>query len=322
MHRRKCRRSLRHTAGREFTGQPRLRTPVFGSAVTDALQLQADLRLSVLPGDARLETVGSAYANPLKPTHLLSLHVWRNGCSRPRPKCGSNFCWRWSGLGLAFAAALIFHGFARCRQPLGHDNSGFDFASAGDAGGTGHGAILARRVAVERLRESFDYDVTRAGIVYVLVTLVIAIAALNTGNNLLYIVVAAMLAAILVSGYVSAWVLRYLELDVRLPEHIYAGRPVLGRIVLQQSAEVLAIVFGSRRLHAQEEKETDRSNGSGSRRRLHFRLTVRRSSSGCGLPDRRSAPRDGASAASGNFSGDGIFSVHSSASGVCRLIWN
>ena len=91
---------------------------------------------------------------------------------------------------------------------------------------------LARRVAVERFREQFDYDVTRAGIVYALVTLVIAIAALNTGNNLLYIVVAAMLAAILVSGYVSAVVLRYLELEIELPEHVFAGRPVLGRIVL------------------------------------------------------------------------------------------
>jgi hypothetical protein len=90
---------------------------------------------------------------------------------------------------------------------------------------------LARRVAVERLRESFDYDVTRAGISYALITLVIGIAALNTGNNLLYIVVAAMLAAILVSGYVSAWVLRYLELDVRLPEHVFAARPVLGQKV-------------------------------------------------------------------------------------------
>ena len=58
---------------------------------------------------------------------------------------------------------------------------------------------LARRVTIERLRHSLRYEVTRAGVIYVLVTLVIGIAALNTGNNLLYIVVAAMLAAILVS---------------------------------------------------------------------------------------------------------------------------
>jgi len=98
---------------------------------------------------------------------------------------------------------------------------------------------LARRVAVSRLRDAVDYEVTRAGIVYVIATLLIGIAALNTGNNLLYIVVAAMLAAILVSGLVSAIILRDLELDVRLPEHVFAGRPVLGRILLRNPRKFL-----------------------------------------------------------------------------------
>jgi uncharacterized protein (DUF58 family) len=92
---------------------------------------------------------------------------------------------------------------------------------------------LARRVAGAGIRDAFDYDVTQVGIVYVAIVLVIGIAALNTGNNLLYIVVAAMLAAILVSGFASAMVLRGLELDVRLPEHVFAGRATLGRIVLR-----------------------------------------------------------------------------------------
>ena len=89
------------------------------------------------------------------------------------------------------------------------------------------------------MRQTFHYEVTKAGVVYVLVTLVIGIAALNTGNNLLYIVVAAMLAAILVSGVVSALVLRGLELQVRLPEHVFAGRPVVGRIALRNSRRFL-----------------------------------------------------------------------------------
>jgi uncharacterized protein (DUF58 family) len=92
---------------------------------------------------------------------------------------------------------------------------------------------LARRVAGASVRNAFDFDVTRVGIVYVAIVLVIGIAALNTGNNLLYIVVAALLGAILVSGFASALVLRDLELDVRLPEHVFAGRPMLGRIVLR-----------------------------------------------------------------------------------------
>ena len=143
------------------------------------------------------------------------------------------------GLALAFASAL----FSTVLRDAGNVWGTVLLASASLVLATLVGLItvpyLARRVAMERLRESFDYDVTRAGIMYVVVTLVIGIAALNTGNNLLYIVVAAMLAAILVSGIVSAWVLRWLELDVRLPEHVFAGRAVMGRIVLHNPRRFL-----------------------------------------------------------------------------------
>src|SRR5215472_959024 len=142
------------------------------------------------------------------------------------------------GLGLAFASAL----FSTISREAGNLWATIILASTSLVLATLVGLVtvpyLVRRVAVERLRESFDYDVTRTGIVYILVTVVIAIAALNTGNNLLYIVVAAMLAAILVSGFASAWVLRYLELDIHLPEHVFAARPVLGRIVLRNPRRV------------------------------------------------------------------------------------
>ena len=137
------------------------------------------------------------------------------------------------GLGLAFAAAL----FSTVSRDAGNLWGTIILASISLLLSVLVGLVtvpyLARRVALERLRETFNYEVTRAGVVYVLVTLVIAIAALNTGNNLLYIVVAAMLAAILVSGLVSALVLRWLELDVRLPEHVFAGRAVAGRIAVR-----------------------------------------------------------------------------------------
>lgn len=137
------------------------------------------------------------------------------------------------GLSLAFLSAI----FSTVLRDTGHVWGTVLLASLSLILATLVGLVtvpyLARRVALERIRESFDYEVTRGGIVYVLLTLVIAIAALNTGNNLLYIVVAAMLAAILVSGVASALALRRLELDVRLPEHVFAGHPVLGRIVLR-----------------------------------------------------------------------------------------
>ena len=158
------------------------------------------------------------------------------------------------GLALAFAAAL----FSTVSRDAGNVWATVILASVSLVLATVVGLVtvpyLARRVAVERLRESFDYDVTRAGIAYVLVTLVIGIAALNTGNNLLYIVVAAMLAAILVSGVVSAWVLRWLELDVRLPEHIFAGRAVIGRIVLHNPRQWLPS-FSIRVVSARQRKD-------------------------------------------------------------------
>ncbi len=136
------------------------------------------------------------------------------------------------GLALAFAAAL----FSTVSRESGNVWATLVLASAALVLATLVGLTtvphLARRVVTTRLRDAVDYDVTRAGMVYAIATLLIGVAALNTGNNLLYIVVAAMLAAMLVSGVVSALVLRDLELDIRLPEHVFAGKPVLGRILL------------------------------------------------------------------------------------------
>jgi uncharacterized protein (DUF58 family) len=143
------------------------------------------------------------------------------------------------GLGLAFGAALFSTTLGEAGKPL----ASVILASLALLMAAFVGLVtvpyLARRVAIERLRQTFHYEVTKAGVIYVLVTLVIGIAALNTGNNLLYIVVAAMLAAILVSGVVSALVLRGLQLEVHLPEHVFAGRPVLARITLRNSRRFL-----------------------------------------------------------------------------------
>ena len=158
------------------------------------------------------------------------------------------------GLGLAFAAAL----FSTVSRDRGNLWATVILASISLLLATLVGLVtvpyLARRVAVKSLRESFDFEVTRAGVAYILVALVIGIAALNTGNNLLYIVVAAMLAGILVSGFVSALVLRGLELDVRLPQHLFAGSAVQGRIVLGNSRRFLPS-FSIRVVPARREKK-------------------------------------------------------------------
>src|SRR6266481_1326646 len=137
------------------------------------------------------------------------------------------------GLGLAFAAAL----FSTVSRESGNIWATLVLASAALILATLVGLTtvphLARRVVVTRLRDAIDYEVTRAGIIYVIGTLLIGIAALNTGNNLLYIIVAAMLAAILISGIASAAVLRDLEVELRLPEHVFAGTAFSGAILLR-----------------------------------------------------------------------------------------
>jgi uncharacterized protein (DUF58 family) len=157
------------------------------------------------------------------------------------------------GLGLAFGAAL----FSTASGEAGHLWVSVILASVALLTAAFVGLVtvpyLARRVALERLRQTLHYEVTKAGVVYVLVALIIGIAALNTGNNLLYIVVAAMLAAILVSGIVSALILRGLELEVRLPDHVFAGRPVKGRILLRNSRWALPS-FSIRVVTARKEK--------------------------------------------------------------------
>jgi uncharacterized protein (DUF58 family) len=92
---------------------------------------------------------------------------------------------------------------------------------------------LAKRAAVEGFREVIDYDVTREGVVYLAVALIIGVAALNTNNNLLFIIVAAMLSAVLVSGIVSQVVLRGLKLEAILPAHVFARQAIMARLDLR-----------------------------------------------------------------------------------------
>src|SRR5260370_12300413 len=67
--------------------------------------------------------------------------------------------------------------------------------------------VLARRTPLRWLTYHIDYKVTREGLVYLGGIFVVALAALNTGNNLLFMVLACLLAAVLISGMLSRMVL-------------------------------------------------------------------------------------------------------------------
>ena len=138
-----------------------------------------------------------------------------------------------------FRRGAVFHGRARGGQPLGNVILASVALLLATFVGLTTVPYLARRVVASRVREAMDYDVTRAGLIYILISVVIGIAAINTGNNLLYVIVAALLSAILVSGIASALVLRSLTLDVHLPEHVFAGRPMLARLLLGNTSSWL-----------------------------------------------------------------------------------
>ena len=96
---------------------------------------------------------------------------------------------------------------------------------------------LARRTSLRWLVYQVDYRLTREGMVYLAAVGVLILAAVNTGNNLLFMVLACSLAGILVSGVLSRVVLTGIDLKFDLPEHIFAEQPVLAELELRNEKQ-------------------------------------------------------------------------------------
>lgn len=83
-----------------------------------------------------------------------------------------------------------------------------------------------------RLIPDWEIRITNFGLGYILMCLVVAIAATNTGNNNLYIVLAAMLAAMVVSGVISRRNVRGVTCEIEAIDEVTATRPALLRVRL------------------------------------------------------------------------------------------
>jgi uncharacterized protein (DUF58 family) len=97
---------------------------------------------------------------------------------------------------------------------------------------------LARRTSFGWFVYQVDYKLTREGIIYLGAVFVLVLAAVNTGNNLLFMILACSLAGILISGVLSRVVLTGVELKFDLPEHIFAEQPVLAELELRNEKEM------------------------------------------------------------------------------------
>lgn len=81
---------------------------------------------------------------------------------------------------------------------------------------------LAKKASREASQMNLPFEFTLGGSVMLILVLVVGFSAWNTGNNLLFIVLSVMLAAMTV-GFVAGWLaLRRIEIRIRFPETIYA----------------------------------------------------------------------------------------------------
>ncbi|MBL8935580.1 MAG: DUF58 domain-containing protein [Archangium sp.] len=91
---------------------------------------------------------------------------------------------------------------------------------------------------LERLRRALNpgrlLRITAIGRVYLLITVGIGLGALNTGNNLLYLVLGLLLATIIVSGILSERIIWDLEVRRLLPDGAFAHEPFTIRYELRR----------------------------------------------------------------------------------------
>ena len=95
------------------------------------------------------------------------------------------------------------------------------------------GFYLAVKAWPRLPRPDLTYRLTRSGIVYVAAIFAVAFGALSSGNNLVFLLLAVMLAALLVSGFASRLNLAELELQCAVPEHVFAGQEAPARFQLR-----------------------------------------------------------------------------------------
>ena len=104
---------------------------------------------------------------------------------------------------------------------------------------------LAKRTPLRWIGYRIEYKISGAGWVYIGATLLVALAALNTGNNLLFLILACLISVILMSGILSSISLAGVELRIELPEHIFAGQTVRATVELHNE-KLLLPSFGLR----------------------------------------------------------------------------
>ena len=84
----------------------------------------------------------------------------------------------------------------------------------------------ALRETWARIRAWRRIRFTSGGVVFTLGTIAVGFAAMNTGNNLLYLLLGSMLGFIAVSGWLSEQAIRGLRVERRAPRAVTVGQEI------------------------------------------------------------------------------------------------
>jgi uncharacterized protein (DUF58 family) len=83
------------------------------------------------------------------------------------------------------------------------------------------------------LARRFRYRITRGGMLFAAAVSLVAVSAAVSANNLLFLILAMMLAAFLVSGFISRLCLAGLQMDLLIPEHVTARSIVSAKLYVR-----------------------------------------------------------------------------------------
>ncbi|MCD9185181.1 MAG: DUF58 domain-containing protein [Pyrinomonadaceae bacterium] len=112
---------------------------------------------------------------------------------------------------------------------------------------------LARNASAEASQMNLPFEFTSGGAIYLGLIVIVGFSAWNTGNNLLFLVLSFLTAALIVGFFAGNFCLKKLDVKMRFPETIFAGQetPILvslhNRKFLFPSYSIVAEVRGKER---------------------------------------------------------------------------
>ena len=99
---------------------------------------------------------------------------------------------------------------------------------------------MVRKVDLSRWHFPFSFSITGAGGLYILSVFLIALAAVDTGNNLLYLILALLLSTTLASGVAARLSLRSIFVSLQVPQNVFEREDVSIKITLKNQKRLLS----------------------------------------------------------------------------------